>query len=256
MEGGLPKGTDIVSGFAKGLRVIEAFGEDARRMSITDVARKTGLDRASARRLLLTLVSLGYATHDGKFFALTHRILRLGQSYLSATALPTLVQPYLDELSESSGQSCSASVLDDTEIVYIARASQRRVMSINLSPGSRLPAYCSSMGRVLLAGLPEDQVRRLLEQAPLCAHTERTITDPEQLMEELGRVRRQGYALVDQELEIGLCSIAVPLVNRKGQIVAAINVGAPAASVPPSRLVEQILPMLKRVAERVRLDLA
>jgi len=249
------KRSDFVSGFAKGLSVIEAFGDDARRMSITDVAQKTGLDRASARRLLLTLVTLGYATHDGKFFALTHRILRLGQSYLSATTLTMVLQPYLDELSETSGQSCSASVLDETEIVYIARASQRRVMSINLNPGSRLPAYCSSMGRVLLAALPDEQVRQLLGNVPLEPHTELTITDMDELIEELGRIRAQGYALVDQELEMGLCSIAVPLLNKRGQTVAAINIGAPAASVPASQLVEQILPMLKRVAERARLDL-
>jgi len=249
------KGPDFVSGFAKGLSVIEAFGDDARRLSITDIARRTGLDRASARRLLLTLVSLGYATHDGKFFALTHRILRLGQSYLSATALPTLLQPYLDELSQASGQSCSASVLDETEIVYIARASQRRVMSINLNPGSRLPAYCSSMGRVLLAALPEERVNRLLGNTQLHANTERTITDPELLLEELRRVREQGYALVDQELEMGLCSIAVPLLNRREETVAAINIGAPAASVPPAQLVGQFLPMLKAVAEKLRSDL-
>lgn len=249
------KGGDFVSGFAKGLSVIGAFGEDAPRLSITDVARRTGLDRASARRLLLTLVQLGYATHDGKYFELTHRILRLGQSYLSTTPLSAILQPYLERLCETGGQSCSAAVLDEAEIVYIARASRRRVMSINLGPGSRLPAYCSSMGRVLLASLPEEEVRELLKGRPLRANTERTITDLERLLEELRRVRSQGYALVDQELEMGLCSIAVPLRNRTDRIVAALNIGAPAASVTPAQLVEQYLPMLKDVAERARLDL-
>lgn len=249
------KETDFVSGFAKGLRVIESFGEQDRRLSISDVARKTELDRATVRRSLLTLVELGYADYDGKFFTLTSRVLRLGHSYLSATPLPLLLQPHLDLLSDKTGQSSSASVLDDTEIVYIARASQRRVMSINLNPGSRLPAYCSSMGRVLLSALPEDDIRSALSRTELRANTDRTIVDIDQLMAEIRRVREQGYAVINQELELGLCSIAVPLRNRRGVTIAALNVGAPAAHVSPEQMVSLFLPLLQEAAENIRLSL-
>jgi IclR family pca regulon transcriptional regulator len=224
-------------------------------MSIADVAQKTGLDRAAVRRSLLTLVALGYADYDGKFFTLTPRILRLGHSYLSATTLPVFLQPFLDAVAEATGQSSSASVLDDTQIVYIARASQKRVMSINLNPGSRLPAYCSSMGRVMLAALPEGGARDILARTDLRANTDRTIVGVEQLMAELQSVREQGYAVIDQELELGLCSIAVPLRNRRGEVVAALNVGAPAAHVAPSQLVHQFLSPLLDAAERIQLNL-
>ncbi|WP_026620589.1 IclR family transcriptional regulator, pca regulon regulatory protein (plasmid) [Ensifer sp. WSM1721] len=244
--------TDFVSGFARGLRVIEAFGEAQPRLSIADAAKITGLDRATVRRSLLTLSELGYADYDGKFFTLTPRILRLGHAYLSATPLPTIVQPYLDQLSEKAGQSASASVLDGTEIVYVARASQRRVMSINLTPGSRLPAYCASMGRVLLAALPEPEARAILARSELRANTPKTKTDPEELMAELSRVRAQGYAIIDQELELGLCSIAVPLMNARNQVIAALNIGAPAAHVAAAELAERYLLLLKETQAALR----
>lgn len=244
--------TDFIGGLAKGLRVIEAFGEASPRLSIADVSRITGLDRATARRCLLTLSELGYADYDGKFFALTPRILRLGHAYLSVTPLPHIIQPFLDRLSEEVGQSASASVLDGGEVIYIARASQRRVMSINLMPGSRLPAYCASMGRVLLAGLPEDEARRLIEANERRAYTPLTKTDPQQLMDELATVRLHGFAVIDQELELGLRSIAVPLANAKGKIVAAFNIGAPAAQVSVKQMAENYLGPLQAVARQLR----
>ncbi|MCB5202413.1 IclR family transcriptional regulator [Neorhizobium sp. T786] len=245
--------TDFIGGFAKGLRVIEAFGEATPRLAIADVARTTGLDRATARRCLLTLSELGYAEYDGKFFALTPKILRLGHAYLSATPLPKIVQPFLDRLSEEVGQSASASVLDGTEVVYIARASHRRVMSINLMPGSRLPAYCASMGRILLAALPEEEARQILERTAIRAFTPFTRTDPDELLGELARVRAQGYAVIDQELELGLCSIAVPLIGERGRIVAALNVGASAAQIPAGELAKRFLPALQTIAQDLRL---
>ncbi|MBT9372286.1 IclR family transcriptional regulator [Rhizobium sp. CSW-27] len=244
--------TDFIGGLAKGLRVIEAFGEAEPRLSISDVAKLTGLDRATARRCLLTLAELGYADYDGKFFTLTPRILRLGHAYLSATPLPHIVQPFLDQVSEAVGQSASVSVLDGAEIVYVARASQRRVMSINLMPGSRLPAACASMGRVLLAALPEAEARALIGPGPLKAYTPHTRTDPEAVMAELARVRAAGYAVIDQELELGLCSIAVPLADARGRVVAALNIGAPAAQVPAARMAEQYLPALQAAARQLR----
>lgn len=244
--------TDFIGGFAKGLRVIEAFGEAKPRLTITDVSNDTGLDRATARRCLLTLAELGYAAYDGKFFELTPKILRLGHAYLSATPLPRIVQPYLDQLSENVGQSASVSVLDGAEIVYVARAAQKRVMSINLMPGSRLPAYCASMGRVLLAALPEAEARAIIEASGRRANTPFTKTDPEALMEELSRVRRQGHALIDQELEIGLRSIAVPLENARGRVVAALNIGAPAAHAAAEDMVARYLPEMRAVQAALR----
>lgn len=237
--------TDVMGGFAKGLKVIEAFGEAAPRQTIADISKETGLDRATARRCLLTLADLGYAHYDGKYFELTPRILRLGHSYLSATPLPRLIQPYLDGLSEQVGQSASASVLDGQEIVYVARASQKRVMSINLMAGSRLPAYCASMGRVLLASSSPSEALHILEESARVNLTDNTLTGVSALVAELERVRSQGYAINNQELELGLCSIAVPLMDRKGRVVAAINIGAPAAVVPASELADRFLaPML------------
>lgn len=247
--------SDFVSGFARGLKVIEAFGETRPRLTIAEAAKLTDLDRATVRRCLLTLADLGYADYDGKFFALTPKVLRLGHAYLSATPLPLVIQPYLDQLSEKAGQSASASVLDGTEVVYIARASQKRVMSINLSPGSRLPAYCASMGRVLLAALSEAEARNILDRSDLKANTPHTKTDPEVLMEEFRHVRAEGYALIDQELELGLCSIAVPVENDRGRVVAAINIGAPAAHVPAAEMKARYLPLLMETKRALRLVL-
>ena len=247
--------TDFVSGLAKGLKVIEAFGETRQRLPISEASKLTGLDRATVRRSLLTLAELGYADYDGKFFTLTPKILRLGHAYLAATPLPSIIQPYLDQLSEKAGQSASASVLDGTEIVYIARASQRRVMSITLTPGSRLPAFCASMGRVLLSLLPEAEARAILARTKLAANTPYTKTDPDLLVEEFRRVREQGYAIIDQELEIGLCSIAVPVANDRGQTVAAINIGAPAALIPAAEMADRYLPLLRQTQAALRLVL-
>ncbi|MBY5546356.1 IclR family transcriptional regulator [Rhizobium leguminosarum] len=244
--------TDFVSGFARGLKVIEAFGETRQRLSIAEASKLTELDRATVRRSLLTLAELGYADYDGKFFTLTPKILRLGHAYLAATPLPVLLQPHLDHLSEKAGQSASASVLDGTDIVYIARASQRRVMSINLTPGSRLPAYCASMGRVLLAALAESEARAILARSELKQNTPNTKTDPDELIAEFRRVRTEGYAIIDQELEIGLCSIAVPVDNDRGETVAAINIGAPAALVPAAEMKERYLPLLKETQAALR----
>jgi len=244
--------SDFLGSLAKGLKVIEAFGEESPRLSIADVSRRTGLDRATARRCLLTLAELCYADYDGKFFSLTPRILRLGHAYLSATPLPNIVQPFLDSLSQTLGQSVSASVLDATEIVYIARASQRRVMSISLTAGSRLPAYCSSMGRVLLAALPEQEALERLRQCDLRPLTRYTKFETGLLVEELRTVRAQGFALIDQELEIGLCSIAVPLTNTRNATVAALNIGAPAAQIDVDQLMQRFLKPLQDVAASIR----
>ena len=243
---------DIIQGLAKGLAVIEVFDAAHARLSITDVAELTGLERATARRCLLTLTSLGYASYDGKFFMLTPRVLRLGHSYLAATPLPGIIQPFLERLTAATGESASASVLDGTDILYIARASLRRVMSINLSPGTRLPAYCSSMGRVLLAAMPPAAARSLLERSERPANTPKTKTDLPALMDELAVVAKQGYAVIDEELELGLRSIAVPLLSARGETVAALNIGAQAARIGVDSMVAQYLPQMRAVQQELQ----
>lgn len=219
---------DIMGGLAKGLAVIETFSAERPRQSIAEVSTASGLDRATARRCLLTLAHHGYADYDGKFFTLTPQVLRLGTACLATMPLPQVVQPFLDRLSDDLGESSSVSILDGTEIVYVARAAQRKVMSIALMPGSRLPAFCTSMGRVLLAALPEAEAMNVLTAGPLPARTDRTVTDPDAVMAQLAHVREQGYAVIDQEVEMGLRSIAVPLLNSRGDVVAAMNLGVPA----------------------------
>jgi IclR family pca regulon transcriptional regulator len=243
---------DIIHGLLRGLSVIECFDEEHARMSITDVAQRTGLERATARRCLLTLVHRGYATYDGKFFQLTPRVLNLGHSYLAATPLPRLIQPFLEELSHATSESTSAAVLEGTDILYVARASTRRVMSINLGAGARLPAYCTSMGRTLLAAMPREEAQAILDRSDIVAYTERTKADMASITTELAVIAAQGFAVIDQELELGLCSIAVPLFNAAGQVVAAINIGAQSARAPTSRMIAHFLPLMRKVQAEVR----
>lgn len=243
---------NIVGSFAKGLQVLECFGTDHPRLAITDLARMTGLDRATARRCLLTLHELGYASYDGKFFALTPRVLRLGLGALAALPLPQIVQPWLDQMSEQIGQSCSASMLDDTDIVYLARAAQRRVMSIGLLPGSRLPAHCTSMGRVLLAYLPNEDMRDVLARSDLTPRAPNSLHDPADIMAELARIRANGYATINQEVEQGLSSLAVPIYDARGRVVAALNTGMATPHATPGAIRDIYLPALIKVQEGLR----
>lgn len=244
--------TDVIASLAKGLRVIEAFRAETPRLSIADAAAATGFDRATARRCLLTLHAMGYADYDGKFFTLTPRVLRLGMGALAAMPLPQLVQPWLDQLSEQLGQSTSVSILDETEIVYLARAAQRRVVSIGLMPGSRLPAHCTSMGRVLLAALPPTEARRRIEASDLTPRTPYSLSDPMAIIERIEQVRRDGHALIDQEVEMGLRSVAVPILNARAQVVAALNTGAAAVQTGPEELLHRCLPAMLKVQEGLR----
>ena len=243
---------DLMGGLAKGLRVIETFTAERPRQSISEVSAACGMDRATVRRCLLTLAQEGYADYDGKFFTLTPRVLRLGTACLATMPLPQIVQPMLDALSEAIGESSSVSILDGDEIVYVARAAQRRVMSIALMPGSRLPAFCTSMGRVLLAARPEAEVRALLEATPLPARTPKTLTDPGAILAELARVKAQGYAVIDEEVELGLRSLAVPLVSARGRTIAALNVGLAASRMEAGALAGHFLPALQEVQVRLK----
>jgi IclR family pca regulon transcriptional regulator len=246
------KQNDMMGGLAKGLRVIEAFTAETPRLSISQTADITGLDRATARRCLLTLAEHGYCAYDGKFFTVTPRVLRLGTGCLASMPLPRIVQPWLDQLSEKIGQSTSVAILDDAEIVYVARAAQRKVMSIALMPGSRLPAYCTSLGRVMLAALAEHHVRDMLSGHPLQARTLRTLNDVDAIMAELELVRKQGYAAVDQEVEQGLRSVAVPLKNARGIVIGALNTGLAASPEPMAQVIETYLPSLLQVSRELQ----
>jgi IclR family pca regulon transcriptional regulator len=245
--------TDFVRALAKGLAVIEAFDAQSPAMTLSDVARKTGLTRGTARRLLLTLVELGYAAFDGKLFSLTPRVLNLGFAFLYSHNVWQLAQPYMVEVVERLHESCSIAVLDGAEIVYVARVpTSERIMSINLGLGTRLPAHATSMGRVLLAWRPPGEVAGLAARSGgLRQYTPRTVTDPDQLNDLLKQVRKQGWAMVDQELELGLRSLAVPIFDFTGSAVAALNIGTQASRWTVSALQKDALPALKAAAQSI-----
>ena len=244
-------GDSYVQSFARGLSVLRSFGADAPAQTLSEVAERTGLTRAGARRILLTLLHLGYVEADARLFRLTPKVLDLGYAYLSSLPIWTQAQPALEELAHGLRQSCSASVLDGDDIVYVLRLSVHKTMSINLGVGSRLPAYCTSMGRVLLAGLDAALLRERLGKMALLALTPHTIVDPEQLMAVLDQVRKQGWCLVSEELELGLVSIAAPITDRNGLVVAAINLSGQAANSTPDYLLQHSLPKLLATAAKV-----
>ena len=235
---------DFVQSLERGLSVLRCFSADHPALTLSEVARLTGLTRATARRLLLTFERLGYMRNDGRLFELTPAVLDLGYAYISSCKLPDLMQPDMEALSERCNESVSSSVLDGDEIVYIARVPTKRIMTIALSLGSRLPAAITSMGRVLLADLPEDELRSRLEAMDLTKRTIHTEVDPIKLATVIGRVRSQGWALVDQELEDGVRSVAAPLRDRTGRTIAAINVSTHAGRVSLDQLRGPILDAL------------
>lgn len=219
---------NFVLSLARGLKVIESFDGKKEGITVADAARSTGLSRAAVRRLLITLEMLGYAECRGRLYRLRSRVLSLGFSFISSTSLVAAAQPILDHIAETVHESSSMCVLDGNDIVYVARSSVHRVMSVDLSVGSRLPAYCTSMGRVLLAGLPDPELRLFLDRIRPKPYTAKTVTNKQKLKELILRARQQGFAMVDEELEPGLKSMAVPILSRHGRTVAAINIGAPA----------------------------
>ncbi len=239
---------DFMASLARGLRVIRAFSEHRRQLTISQVSQGTGLSRAAARRCLYTLVTLGYVGEHERRFFLKPLVLTLGHAYLASTPLAAVAQPYLDAVSRSLRESCSAAVLDGDEIVYVGRSAETRIMSISLFVGTRLPAYCTSMGQVMLAQLPPDALDAYLKRVRLVERTGRTITSVAALRKAVEKVRHAGFALLDQELELGLRSIAVPVRTRSGQVVAAVNIGAHAARVTLETMRQRFLPELRRCA--------
>lgn len=246
----------FVQSLARGLSVITAFDGDHPEMTLTEVATRVGLSRATARRFLHTLVELNYVRTDGRTFVLTPQVLRLGTAYLSGLGLPQVAQPHLERLSTEVGESTSAAVLDGDEIVYVARVATRRIMSVGITVGTRFPAYATSMGRVLLAGLAAPDLDAYLARADLRALAPGALHDVRALRDELDRVREQGWAAIDQELEPGLRSLAAPIIDADGQVVAALNISAASSPAGIAELVEASLPPLLETADKVSTDLA
>ncbi|KRE68470.1 IclR family transcriptional regulator [Arthrobacter sp. Soil736] len=246
-----------VQSLARGLAVIRAFDTDHSVMTLTEVAARTDLTRATARRFLHTLVELGYVRTDGKTFALTAQVLQLGYAYLSGLSLPQLAQPHLEELSLKLGESTSAAVLDGTDIAYIARVTTRRIMNIGITVGTRFPAYATSMGRVLLAALPPAKLKEYLAAAEIRPLTPRAVGTVQELLAVLDTVRAQGWCLLDQELELGLMSVAAPVYHGT-KVVAAVNVSLQAQSVAakpdPEAYLDSVRKEIVATAERISSD--
>ena len=247
-----PKPSDsYVQSFARGLEVIRSFSATAPQQTLSEVAAQTGLTRAGARRILLTLQTLGYVEADGRQFRLTPRILDLGFAYLSSLPIWNLAEPVMEDLGEEVRESSSAAVLDGLDIVYVLRVPTHKIMRTNLGVGSRLPACWTSMGRVLLAALPDDELQQRLAAHPLQRWTEHTTTDVPTLLTRIRQARQQGWCLVNQELEEGLISIAAPLTNRSGQTVAALNISGQANRTSAEVMQETMLPALLKAAKMI-----
>jgi IclR family transcriptional regulator, pca regulon regulatory protein len=243
---------NFMTSLARGLAVIQAFSQRRHHLTISQVSTTTGLSRAAVRRCLYTLAKLGFAgSDDNRHFFLRPRILALGHSYISSMPLATAAQPVLEHISHLLHESCSIATLDGVDIVYIARANVTRIMSIDLGVGSRLPAFCTSMGRAILANLPPEELEIVLARVEFKRYTERTITNPAKLTQALRQIRRDGYSIIDQELEHGLRSMAVPIQNPSGKVVAALNIGAHAQRVSIQEMQTKFLPHLRAAAQEL-----
>jgi len=254
-EAGTERGRDFVLSLERGLTVIKAFDREHPRLTLAEVARATGMTRAAARRFLLTLVELGYMHVEGRVFSLRPRILELGHAYLSSLSLNDVAAVHIERLVAQVHESSSVAVLDGDDIVYVVRVPMARIMTVSIAVGTRFPAHATSMGRVLLAALPPADLGRYLDRARLTPLTEQTVTDPDGLRDILATVAAQGYALVDQELEDGLRSIAVPVFGWANRVVAALNVSTHASRSTLEGLRREVLPPLRAAATAISADL-
>ena len=241
-------GPDFLEALARGLRVIEAFGRERRWLTLSDVARLVDLPRASVRRTLTTLVKLGYAETDDRLFRLTPRILTLAGAYLSSNAVSDIVQPALERLSDQVNEACSAAVLDGDEVTMIAHASPNRILPVSAQIGFRLPALSSSLGRVLLAAMDDEQLDRFLARVEAIKFTPATVVDKTELRAAIAKARADGFSLVDQEAEAGFRSVSVPLQRRDGRTIAALNIGVHSERGPLDTMVNVFLPKLQALA--------
>lgn len=248
-------GAYFIQSLQRGLAVIRAFSADAPTQSLTEIAGRAGLTRAAARRFLLTLVDLGYARSDGRLFSLTPRVLELGYAYLSSFSLTQIAEPHMQALVEEVHESCSMSVLDETDVVYVARVPSARIATVAISVGTRFPAHATSMGRVLLASRPQSEIDDYLARAELIRYVSRTEVDAASIRTELARVAKQGFAVVDQELEEGLRSVAVPIRDGAGRVVASVNLSAHASTKTLKKIREELLPALQQAISRIEADL-
>ena len=241
---------DFMTSLARGLSVMQAFSRISPRMTPSQISTHTGFSRAAVRRCLHTLRLLGFIdVEETNQFSLSHRVLTLSHAYTTSSRLPRAAQPILEKLSGILHESCSVATLVDDELLYVARAHVSRIMTVDLAIGSRLPAYCTSMGRILLAHLPSGQLDRYFQRVTLQRRTSRTITSETKLRKVLQAVRIQGFAVVDQELEEGLRSVAVPVRAGGGEVVAALNIGAQALRMPAEEIESRFLPHLLASAD-------
>lgn len=242
---------DHIQSLEKGLKVIQTFSEKSPTLTISETSEKTGYSRPTARRILLTLEHLGFAQFQNGVFSLTAQTLSLGYAYLSSQSMWDIARPFMQEFVKHTGESSSIAVLDGTDIIYVARVPTKRIMTITLNVGSRLPAYATSMGHVLLAHLSQEELDIYLEKATFDKLTEKTLTTKEQLIKELKRVRERGWDMVEQQLEEGLRSIAAPIKNAEGKVFAAINCSAHAGRISSQKLKEEYLPHLLKVSDKI-----
>lgn len=247
---------DYIQSLERGLSVIRAFSAERPTLTLSEIARQTGLTRAAARRFLITLDKLGYVTCTGRNFELTPKILELGYAYLSSTPYWEVIQPHVEVLAEKLQESSSVAVLDGDDVVYVLRVPTKRIMTIRLTVGSRLPAWPTSLGRVLLAALGDDDLDAYLDRVLLTPFTTRTICDAGELRAVVRQAGEQGWALVDQELEEGVRSVAAPVRDRSGKVIGALNVSAHATRTTLDRLQNEFLPCLLRTAENVTTELS
>jgi len=244
--------TETMGGLVKGLAIIELFGSGKARLSVSEAARDASMTRPAARRCLLTLEQLGYLAHDGKYFTPNARLRRLGGGLPFAASFAERAQPILDDACERLGESVSLAVLDGRDSLFVARAESVRIVSTGVRVGGRLPAYCSATGRILLGALNNDEVERYLRGAPMRARTDKTVIDPDALFRLVVQARQQQVAYSDEELEIGMRSMAVPVNNAAGEVVAACSLSAAASRVSLADMKKLYLPILREAADRLR----
>ncbi len=251
----LDKSKDFVQSLDRGLSIMKVFNAENPKLTLSEVAELTGFTRATARRFLLTLESLNYVGSTGRYFFLKPRVLELGYAYLNSFSLINIAQGHLEEMATEVRESCSASVLEGSNVIYVCRASANRIMTINLAVGTQLPAYATSMGRCLLASMDEDELDRYFDSAVIEKLTSKTVTDEDELRAIIKQVGKDGYAIVSEELEDGVQSVSVPIRGKDGKVIAAANVSAHASRISVSDLKETLLPRLQKCVAEIEHDL-
>ncbi len=247
---------DFIQSIGKGLTVLRSFSAEKPGFTLAELARETELSRAAVRRILLTLQTLGYVEARGRTYVLRPRVMDLGYSLVSSVGLTGLVQPHLDELNREIRETCSVGVLDDGEVLYVARSESERLLSAVMGIGTRLSAGATAIGRVLLSGLDDEGVREHLRRHPVAESTPMSITDPEEVLEEVRRARAEGYCIANQELEVGFRAAAVPIRDARGNVVAGLTVGMHAGRVGEDEARSRIVPTVQAAIARIERDLA